>query len=91
MSVESEEKWTESEYEKQRPVWPRSRTANLPKIDKNLKEMYEKLKEGDYFFRKRTKTTRGLHNGKSSRRSWYVGVSRNRHHFQTLITTKRVK
>mmetsp|Transcript_29225 Transcript_29225/g.25845 ORF Transcript_29225/g.25845 Transcript_29225/m.25845 type:complete len:134 (+) Transcript_29225:167-568(+) len=76
---------------KSRPVWPRTRKATPLEVRKNLKEMYEELKEGGFYFNKRVKTTRGLHKGHSRRRSRYVGVSKNRHHYQTLLTTKRNK
>ena len=90
MSLSSHEK-SSSIKEKVRPVFPRTRKAVLPQVNENLKEVYEALSKRDYFFKKRTKTTRGLHNGVSKRRSVYVGVSRNKQHFQTLITTNRIK
>ena len=59
-------------------------------IDKKLSTLYEEL-DDSYIFKARVKTTRGLHNGLSRRRSNFVGVSKSKYHYQTLITHNRTK
>mmetsp|Transcript_17581 Transcript_17581/g.15494 ORF Transcript_17581/g.15494 Transcript_17581/m.15494 type:complete len:207 (+) Transcript_17581:44-664(+) len=74
-----------------RPVWPRSRRTHFPDIDETLLKVYEKLEKFDYKFPARVKTSRGLHKGRSKRRSKYVGVSKSKLHFQALITVNKIK
>lgn len=68
------------------PVNQRRRKNNLPNLDNNLRYLSSKIMNGvDISIYPNNKSTRGLHNGTSFRRSKFLGVSKNNNRFQTLI------
>ena len=64
----------------------RKRRITLPDVDENLVKILE-LINGNFtiVFEARSKSSKGLHNGHSNRRSRYIGVLRNRQRWQVLI------
>lgn len=57
-----------------------------------LNEVMEEIKtREDFYLKGKIKTDRGLHNGLSSRRSQYIGVSKNNSNWQTLISIGKTK
>ena len=70
----------------------RKRKSNLPDVSRNLKRLQAKINQtSDFSIKAKEKGKRGLHNGTSKRRSKYIGVSRNKTHWQTLINVGRIK
>ncbi|CAI2382988.1 unnamed protein product [Moneuplotes crassus] len=68
------------------PVKQRKRKVNLPNLDANLRRILQAVQTGeDLVFEGKDKTTRGLHRGKSKRRSKYIGVLTNNERWQSLI------
>ena len=75
-----------------KPALSRKRKNELPDIEDNLKVVLQHLCDDDSIsISPKTKGNRGLHNGRSKRRSKYVGVSRNGCHWQTLINVGKTK
>ena len=74
------------------PVKTRTRTVELPNIDKNLLKILELInRDIGVSFMHCEKSARGLHNGVSYRRSSFVGVLRNRSRWQVLINEGKKK
>ena len=74
------------------PVKERRRKNIMPDISANLDTIMEKVRSNEtVFFKATTKSSRGLHNGKSQRRSKYIGVLRNGHRWQVLINVGKKK
>ena len=70
----------------------RRRKNRLPNIDRSLKYLKSKIEKGiDYNFEATAKSSNGLYNGISNRRSRYLGVSKNNLRFQTLINIRNRK
>ena len=71
---------------------PRRRRHPLPDIRENLERVLEIISsDSNVVFKARNKGTRGLHAGKSKRRSQYIGVSFNGPNCQTLVNEGRQK
>lgn len=74
------------------PVKKRKRKVHLPNIEKNLRKILYAANNGEYLiFKGAGKTTRGLHRGKSKRRSRYIGVLTNNKRWQSLINVGPTK
>ena len=74
------------------PVKQRNRRRNLPDIDANLLKLLKFISLNKHIeFDHCNKSSRGLHNGVSSRRSRYIGVLRNGSRWQVLINVGRTK
>jgi hypothetical protein len=69
----------------------RPRKRPLPPIKKFHYVLKQMAKDPEITFRGKCKTTRGLHNGKSFRRSQFMGVSRNGSKWQTLLNLGNTK
>ena len=74
------------------PIKQRKRRSNLPNIDANLMKLLNfislnKKIEFDHW----SKSSRGLHNGVSTRRSQFIGVLKNGNRWQVLINVGRTK
>ena len=68
------------------------RKYNLPDLSKNLNKILEMVtKCQTVSFQATTKSSRGLHNGKSTRRSQFIGVLRNGKRWQVLINVGKKK
>mmetsp|Transcript_11603 Transcript_11603/g.11545 ORF Transcript_11603/g.11545 Transcript_11603/m.11545 type:complete len:101 (-) Transcript_11603:177-479(-) len=64
----------------------KNRKNKLPNITKNLTTILEMINsKQEVSFTKTTKSSRGLHNGTSKRRSRYIGVLGNGTSWQVLI------
>lgn len=74
------------------PVKERRRKNIMPDISENLDTIMERVRSDEtVFFKATIKSSRGLHNGKSQRRSKYIGVLRNGHRWQVLINVGKKK
>mmetsp|Transcript_1615 Transcript_1615/g.1430 ORF Transcript_1615/g.1430 Transcript_1615/m.1430 type:complete len:225 (+) Transcript_1615:1-675(+) len=81
-----------SEEDDNKPALQRKRKIPIPDITKKLRQVYRQVqRNSEVVIKCRNKGTRGLHNGLSSRRSQYVGVSKNGVHWQTLINFGKTK
>jgi hypothetical protein len=90
--IEIEESKTIEEIEGHRPAYERRRKNPLPDISRKIMIVYASLqKNSNVFVRPRSKGRRGLHNGLSTRRSQYVGVTKSGDHWQTLINVGKTK
>lgn len=69
----------------------RPRKRPLPPIKKFLYVLKQMAKDPKIIFKGKSKSTRGLHNGKSFRRSQFMGVSRNGSKWQTLLNLGNTK
>lgn len=68
------------------------RKHSLPDLDEGLTKIMAIISSSDkVYFRATLKSSRGLHNGRSERRSRYVGVLRNGTRWQVLINVDRKK
>ena len=82
----------DSQSEQQEPAKQRKRRSNLPNIDRNLKKILGLIKDSkEIVFEHNDKSSRGLHNGQSNRRSQFIGVLKNGHRWQVLINVGKVK
>ena len=73
-------------------VKQRRRKTSLPSLDNHLMKIMRLISKGKYIsFQSSTKTTRGLHNGESDRRSRFIGVLKGKSGWQTLINVGRTK
>lgn len=64
----------------------------MPSLDENLNLILEHHRKGEeVVFMKQEKTTRGLHNGASNRRSKYIGVLKYKTFWQALINVGKLK
>ena len=73
-------------------VKQRKRKTRLPDLDYHLKNIMKLINEGESVcFEANSKTTRGLHNGESDRRSRFIGVLKGKSGWQTLINVGRTK
>lgn len=73
------------------PVKQRRRKNNLPDIEKNLNRILHMSGKQEIKFKATTKSSRGLHNGTSKRRSTFIGVLRNGLRWQVLINVGKKK
>lgn len=74
------------------PVKERKRKNNLPNVDANLERILKLIQKGkEVHFQATVKSSRGLHNGTSKRRSQYIGVLKNGFRWQVLINAGRTK
>lgn len=74
------------------PVKQRKRRSNLPEIDANLLKLLKLISLNKHIeFDHCNKSSRGLHNGVSSRRSRFIGVLKNGNRWQVLINVGRTK
>ena len=74
------------------PAKQRRRRSNLPNIDRNLKKLLSLINESkEIEFEHNDKSSRGLHNGQSDRRSRFIGVLKNGHRWQVLINVGKMK
>mmetsp|Transcript_2087 Transcript_2087/g.2357 ORF Transcript_2087/g.2357 Transcript_2087/m.2357 type:complete len:151 (+) Transcript_2087:217-669(+) len=70
----------------------KKRKYNLPDLSKNLDKIMEMVTNCQgVTFEATTKSSRGLHNGKSNRRSQFIGVLRNGKRWQVLINVGKKK
>lgn len=75
-----------------KPRSSKDKKKNLPDITKNLNAILEMVSNSqDVSFSATTKSSRGLHNGTSSRRSQYIGVLGNGKRWQVLINVGKKK
>ena len=73
-------------------VKQRKRKTRLPNLDYHLKNIMKLINKGRFVsFESKNKTTRGLHNGESERRSRYIGVLKSRTGWQVLINVGKTK
>ena len=74
------------------PVRQRKRRSNLPDIDANLMKLMKLISLNKKVeFEHWNKSSRGLHNGVSNRRSQFIGVLKNGNRWQVLINVGRTK
>ena len=74
------------------PVKERRRKAELPYLDEVFTKILQAHQLGEYLvFTAQEKTTRGLHRGRSVRRSQYIGVLKNKGRWQALINVGKLK
>ena len=68
------------------------RKFSLPDLSRNFNKIMKMVTNiKDFTFESRTKSSRGLHNGKSNRRSQFIGVLRNGKRWQVLINVGKKK
>ena len=73
-------------------VKQRKRKSRLPNLDYQLKKIMRSINDGiNVCFKSKSKTTRGLHNGESDRRSRFIGVLKGKSGWQTLINVGKTK
>ena len=83
---------SDSEPIKPKPVVKRQWRVGCPDIDAEMSSTLLRILQGQkLLWNPTSKTTRGLHNGRSYRRSRYLGVSRNRTRFLALINVNNKK
>ena len=71
---------------------PRYRKNSLPSIVTQLRHILIQLESDSYLvIRSEQKSKKGLHKGKSYRRSRYIGVCKNRSNYQALVNYKMLK
>lgn len=71
---------------------PSHRKSSLPSITRQLKNILIELDNNPYLvIRSESKSKKGLHNGRSHRRSRYIGVCKNRSNYQALVNYKMLK
>lgn len=74
------------------PVKERRRKTNLPTVDATLKRIMKLIEKNKTIsFRAHDKSSRGLHNGTSKRRSKFIGVLKNGFRWQVLINAGKSK
>ena len=74
------------------PVKQRRRKTNLPSVANMLERILKQVNSGkNVRFETSEKSSRGLHNGTSKRRSQYIGVLKNGQRWQVLINSGKVK
>lgn len=74
------------------PIKERRRKNPLPSLDANLNAILKHHSDGEQIeFKKQNKSTRGLHNGASNRRSQYIGVLKYKEYWQALINVGKTK
>ena len=73
------------------PVKNRKRKNNLPNLDRNLDKILKMSGKNRLSFKPHLKSSRGLHNGTSRRRSRFIGVLKNGFRWQVLINVGRTK
>jgi hypothetical protein len=73
-------------------VRKRRRKNGLPDLASNLQKIHERISSQQKInLEGSEKSSRGLHNGKSKRRSRYIGVLRNGNRWQVLINVGKKK
>jgi len=88
-STKMEAKSTQGSLE---PARKRKRKTNIPDLTQNLKTILKKANNNwNISFKAQVKSSRGLHNGESQRRSQYIGVLRNGRRWQVLINIGKKK
>mmetsp|Transcript_11601 Transcript_11601/g.11543 ORF Transcript_11601/g.11543 Transcript_11601/m.11543 type:complete len:173 (+) Transcript_11601:137-655(+) len=71
---------------------PKNRKSSLPEVAKNLNMILQMVEcNQEVRFTATTKSSRGLHNGTSKRRSRYIGVLGNSTRWQVLINVRGKK
>lgn len=81
-----------STKEHSEPLKQRKRKNNMPDVAENLNNLLEQISNNQQIhFKATTKSSRGLHNGTSKRRSQFIGVLRNGHRWQVLINVGKKK
>ena len=74
------------------PIKQIKRRSNLPNIDNNLMKLLNFISLNKKIeFVHCSKSSRGLHNGVSSRRSQFIGILKNGNRWQVLINIGRTK
>lgn len=82
---------TDSEKSAIEPVKNRKRKNNLPNVDANFSKIQKRSGKESFILKPHPKSSRGLHNGTSRRRSKYIGVLKNGFRWQVLINVGRTK